>query len=150
MKRIDKMNVWVSVPMLVAGMLTLMIGIGHVFLPTMGYEDSVQSAMPPAIREHFYYLGTYAICSFLLAFGFISIYFSRTKLSNQTVVVSFVLALVWGSRAIFEFIYPVELKIFMLDYPHRVLKIVTSFMGLLYVISTLFGLILRRNDKFRK
>lgn len=128
--------------MLIGGILTLIIGIGHIFLPTAGYESSVPLSMQPPVREHFYYLGTYAICSFLLALGFISIYFSRTSFTKQTVVISFALAFIWISRAVLEFIYPVELKIFMLDYPHDALRIVTIFLALLYFISSWFGTVL--------
>lgn len=144
MKPEGKSNLLIRIPMLIGGIFTFIIGVGHIFLPSMGYDKSVPLSMEPEVSEHFYYLGTYAICSFLLALGAISIYFSRIKLSQQTVVISFILALVWIARAVFEFIYPVMLKIFMLDTPHSILKLVTSFIALLYVISTLFGWSLKK------
>ena len=54
------------------GLLVLAIGVGHVFMPTLGYSEAVTRGMSAAARDHFFSLGTYAICSFLLAFGLLA------------------------------------------------------------------------------
>lgn len=139
----------IRLPMLTGGIIIMIIGIGHIFMPTTGYEDTVTFSMAPAIRNHFYYLGTYAICIFLLALGFISIYFSRIELSIHTIVISSVLAIVWTGRVIFEFIYPVDIKIFMLQKPHNALRIVISILALLYSITSFYGWTIKDNFRFQ-
>ena len=136
--------------MLTGGIITMIIGIGHIFMPTTGYEDTVTFSMAPAIRDHFYYLGTYAICIFLLALGFISICFSRIELSIHTIIISSVLAILWIGRTILEFIYPVEIKIFMLQKPHNSLRIVISTLALLYSITSFYGGTLKDNFRFQR
>jgi hypothetical protein len=123
--------------LIIGGLLTAMIGIGHIFMPTLGYDRSVSMAMEPAIREHFYYLGTYAICAFLLSLAFLSIYFSRIEYSRASLVVGSVLAVLWIARAILEFIYPVEIRIFFLQTPHGVLLSVVVFLAFIYSFSAL-------------
>ncbi len=134
-----KQTLFVKTPLLIGGAITLFIGIGHIFIPAMGYEESVSQSMQPAIRDHFYYLATYAICSFLLAFGLLSIYFLRTGPSRHTTVFATIMALVWITRMVLEFIYPVEVRIFMLEHPHEVLSGVIFLVALLYVIPSVYG-----------
>lgn len=123
--------------LLVGGLLTAVIGIGHIFMPTVGYDSSIPLAMEPAIREHFYYLGTYAICAFLLSLAFLSIYFSSLEYSQASLVVCSVLAVLWVARAILELLYPVEIRIFFLQTPHGVLLPVIVFLALIYSSSAL-------------
>jgi len=123
--------------LLIGGLLTAMIGIGHIFMPTVGYDSAVPQAMEPAIREHFYYLGTYAICAFLLSLAFLSIYFSRLEYPRASLVVGSVLAVLWVARAILELIYPVEIRIFFLKTPHGVILLVTVFLAFIYSISAI-------------
>ena len=129
--------------LLIGGLITAMIGVGHVFMPTIGYDSSVSLAMEPAIREHFYYLGTYAICAFLLSLAFISIYFSKFEYPQASLVVGSVLAVLWVARAILEFIYPVEIRIFFLQTPHSVLLPVIVFLAFIYSISALKAWVVR-------
>jgi len=123
--------------LLVGGLLTAMIGIGHIFMPTIGYDSAIPQALDPAVREHFYYLGTYAICTFLLSMSFLSIYFSRLEYPRASLVVGAVLAVLWIARAILELIYPVEIQIFFLKTPHSVLLPVIVFLAFIYSISAL-------------
>lgn len=151
MDRFNKLGaLFVRLPMLTGGIITMIIGFGHIFMPTAGYEDTVIFSMAPAIRDHFYYLGTYAICIFLLALGFISIYFSRIELSIHTIIISSILAILWIGRTILEFIYPVEIKIFMLQKPHNALRIVISTLALLYSITSFYGWALKDNFRFQR
>lgn len=133
-----KRTLFVKTPLLIGGSITLLIGIGHIFMPTMGYEETIPQAMQPVIRDHFYYLATYAICSFLLAFGLLSICFSRIKFSLHTIAFSWIMALVWIARVVLEFVYPVEVRIFMLGHPHEVLRGVIVVLTLLYLIPSVY------------
>lgn len=123
--------------LLIGGLLTAVIGIGHIFMPTAGYDSSVPQMMDSAVRDHFYYLGTYAICAFLLSFAFLSIYFSGLKYPQASLIVCSVLAVFWVVRAILEFLYPVEIRIFFLRTPHSVLLPVILLLAIAYSISAL-------------
>jgi hypothetical protein len=128
----------------IGGLLTAVIGIGHIFMPTLGYDSSVPLAMEPAVRDHFYYLGTYAICAFLLSFALISLYFSKLEFPKASLVVCSILAVFWIARAVLEFLYPVEIKIFFLQTPHSVLMSVIVFLAFIYSFSALKGWIVLR------
>lgn len=123
----------------IGGLFTALIGIGHIFMPTLGYDNAVAATMTQDIRDHFYYMGTYAICVFLLSFAFLSLYFSSLRYPYASLVVCSVLAVFWISRAVFELLYPVELRIFFLEQPHNVLMPVTLFIALIYSVSALKG-----------
>lgn len=129
----------IRVAMLVGGVLTALIGVGHIFMPTSGYGSVVASAMDPAVRDHFYYLGTYAICAFLLSFATLSIYFSGVQSLRASVIVCSVLAAFWIARAFLEVRYPVEIRIFFLSNPHQVLLPVIAFLAFIYSKAAVKG-----------
>jgi len=118
--------------LLVAGCFVTLIGLVHIFMPTLGYEESIPKSMPKELADHFYYLGTYAICTFLLTLGFISIYASGLKYPDVSFTLSVAFSLLWISRAIFERIYPVRLKLFFLDTPTYILLPFISVIALIY------------------
>lgn len=128
-----------SLSLLTGGIITTIIGIAHIFMPEYGYPESISKAMEPNVGEHFYYLGTYAICGFLLTLGGLSIYFSKIKNIKNSVVVGFFLSLLWIFRAILEYIYPVDLPIFFLKAPHGALFSVILFLAICYTIGFIGG-----------
>lgn len=117
----------------VAGGLLLLIGIGHMFMPEWGYAPSAIAGMSNLVAEHFYFLGTYAIGSFLLAFGIMSFVHARQPDSQSTLAFATVMALLWALRVALEFQYPVRLSIFGLQNPHPVL------LPILITIAGCFG-----------
>ena len=121
------------------GIITMCIGFAHIFMPEFGYAETISSAMKLKTREHFYYLGTYAIAVFLLTLGGLSIYFSKTENTKNAIVVGLFLAVLWILRAILEIIYPVELPIFLLETPHSALLSVIIFLALSYSIGVVNG-----------
>jgi hypothetical protein len=125
--------------LLIGGLITAVIGGGHIFMPTAGYDSSIPLSMEPLIRDHFYHLGTYAICGFLLSFAFLSLYFSRLAYPQASLVVCSALAVFWLVRAVFEFLYPVEIRIFFLQTPHYVLLPVIIFLAFIYSLAALKG-----------
>lgn len=116
----------------VGGLITCLIGLGHVFMPTLGYDPQIAQSMAPAVRAHFYYLGTYAICAFLWSLGLLSLYFGRTAQDGAARIVCSILAALWTVRAILEILYPVDLRLFFLHSPHVVLLPIIAFLALLY------------------
>ena len=123
----------------VGGLITGLIGIGHIFMPVFGYDGAVPLSMPPAERAHFYYLGTYAICGFLLSFAVLSLHFARSDQVRAARAVCAVLALFWTGRAILEVLYPVDLRLFVLASPHTVLLPVIGFLALTYAAGAISG-----------
>jgi predicted anti-sigma-YlaC factor YlaD len=92
--------------LLFGGAATAMIGVGHIFMPAAGYAPSIAQGMTPDVRDHFYFLGTYAICGFLLSFATLSLYFSAQRYGPASLVVCSVLAMFWSGRVVLELIYP--------------------------------------------
>lgn len=129
----------IRVAMLVGGALTALIGLGHVFMPTSGYGTGVAATMDPIVRDHFYYLGTYVICAFLLSFAALSIYFSGFESPRASVIVCSVLAAFWIARVVLEVRYPVALNIFFLGNPHQVLLPVIAFLAFIYSKAAVKG-----------
>lgn len=125
--------------LLFGGAMTGVIAIGHIFLPTFGYDPAVAQSLTAPVRDHFYFLGTYAICSFLFAFAGLSLYFAFQVRNPATPLVSALLALVWIARFVMELIFPVALPIFFLAEPHVPLAIVTATIALSYSVAALAG-----------
>jgi hypothetical protein len=123
-----------------AGGLVLLIAVGHVFMPAWGYPESVRREMTGAVKEHFYYLGTYAICTFLFAFAVLTFYHSRLVGTRATLVFSGTMAAVWWLRVALEFSYPVDVPIFFLDDPHPVLVPVLMIIASAFTTATAAGL----------
>ena len=115
-----------SVSLRVAGVLVTTIGVGHIFMPTFGYRGAVPSGMEPAIREHFYFLGTYAICCFLLGFGVLTLMASKEPRARATQLFSGVMTGVWAFRFVLELRYPVSVPIFFLEDPHPSLMVILA------------------------
>lgn len=72
-----------TVSLRTAGGLLLLIGVGHMFMPEWGYAPSAVAGMADLVEEHFYYLGTYAIGSFLLAFGIMSFVMRADRIARR-------------------------------------------------------------------
>jgi hypothetical protein len=101
-----------------AGALVLAIAAGHAVLPTLGYAPSASAGMTGAARDHFYYLGTYAIGAFLLGFAVLTFVHSARP---PSLAFPAVMTAVWTLRLALELAYPVDLRIFVLDRPTTVI-----------------------------
>jgi len=119
----------------VAGVMVTAIGCMHFFMPQWGYENKIARQMPSEIAAHFYFLGTYAIGSFLLTLGGISIYVSRLNYTDLSMKTAFAFCCLWLFRFILELVYPVKLKLFFLDTPTTVLLPVIGTITVLYFIG---------------
>lgn len=104
----------------IAGALITMIGIGHIFMPTLGYDDVTTRGMDARAMNHFYYLGTYAICAFLLGMAALAFVFARRPGPHQREL-ALVLLIVWAVRLVLELRFPVDVPIFFLANPHPVI-----------------------------
>lgn len=125
--------------LLAGGVITLVIGVAHIFMPTVGYAQTIPEEMSKEVSDHFYYLGTYAICAFLLTLGSLSVYFSKLENTKNSLVLSFILALLWIVRTLLEIIYPVNLSLFILESPHVPLLTVMVFLSTIYSIGFISG-----------
>lgn len=130
--RSDRKKSLLRSALLGGGICVTLIGIMHIFMPAMGYENTIPLSMPGEVSNHFYYLGTYAICTFLLTLGFLSIYASRIHHPDVSFVICSAFSLLWISRTVLEIIYPVRLKLFFLSVPTVVL------LPLIILIATVY------------
>jgi len=125
----------VSTPLGLAGTIVCLIGGAHLFLPTHGYARAATDGFAPAAREHFYFLGTYAIAGFLLSLGALSLVFSRLP-GPQTRAFAGVMTLLWSARFVLELAYPVDLALFGVARPHPLLLGTLASLVLLYALAT--------------
>lgn len=133
--------------LLFGGIWVCFIGIGHIFMPTLGYDRQVPMSMSKEVSEHFYYLGTYAICSFLISLGIISIYVSRLQQPGILKFFAGLFSFLWIGRTIMEVVYPVKLKLFFLSDPTSVLLPVISLIAINYSFGFLSLIYFNRNIK---
>lgn len=140
----DRKKSWLRSALLIGGICVTLIGIMHIFMPAMGYENTIPLSMPSEVSNHFYYLGTYAICTFLLTLGFLSIYASRIHHADVSFVICSAFSLLWINRAVLEIIYPVRLKLFFLSVPTVVLLPLIILIATVYTGGS-FSYILSRN-----
>ena len=125
----------------IAGSLILLIGIGHIFMPSLGYTEIATQGMTEQAKEHFYFLGTYAICTFLLAFGALTLSHALNPKEMHTLIFSAILSIVWLIRLALQFAYPVQVPIFGLEHPHPILVPVLSVIAAAFVIATIAGIL---------
>ena len=119
-----------------AGALVLVIAVGHAFLPTLGYPPSASAKITGAARDHFYYLGTYAIGVFLLGFAVLAFVHS-TRPPNLTFPL--VMTAVWTVRLVLELAYPVDIPILVLDRPTMVITPVIITIAVAFATAAVAG-----------
>lgn len=120
---------------LVAGFMVLAIGIAHFFMPDFGYAGEDLNSVPQAQREHFVYLGTYAIGLFLVSLAVLTILAGKVRPTLQMTVFLGLMTAVWGGRLVLELLFPVTLPLFFLNNPHPVLAATILVIWLAYGIG---------------
>ena len=128
----------------IAGSIVLMIGLAHTIMPSVGYDPSVAASLSSQTRAHFYDLGTYAIASFLIAFGVLSLILSVRGRARDAAVFAAVMSVVWAVRFVLELRFPVDLRLFFVEDPHVGLAVVVAVVASLYAASTVRIVQLRR------
>lgn len=123
-----------SIPLRVAGSIVLCIGLAHLAMPTWGYDPAVAEAFTAQSRAHFYDLGTYAIGSFLIALGTLSLAFSRRP-SPEAATYCVAMTVLWSTRFGLELLFPVDLSLFFVARPHPVLAVVIGLLAVLYGVA---------------
>lgn len=114
----------------------MVIGLAHFLMPTFGYDPAVPAEMSARYTAHFFYLGTYAIGGFLVASGVISLYTSELADTSTAALFAGLMTLVWGWRTALEVIYPVDLRLFVLDRPTVVLLPTLAALTIVYAATS--------------
>lgn len=125
----DKLSVFL---LRMSGFLVLLIGVAHFAMPSFGYTVDALTEIPEVQREHFVYLGTYAIGTFLVAFGILTLICDPISHSFMERTFVGLMAIVWSLRLVLELIFPVNLSLFFLSAPHLPLLFVLSLILLGY------------------
>lgn len=132
-----------NIGLISSGCMISLIGLAHTVFPVYGYGDDVQDffKQSPSVADHFYYLATYAICSFLLFIGLVTIYIGASPefVKNNSKFITYYTVLsiaLWSGRLLLEIKYPVRLSLFGITNPTNNLVIVLS----LIVIGLITGL----------
>jgi hypothetical protein len=103
--------------------------------------------MTQVAREHFFFLGTYAIGMFLQGMAVLAFLHSTRPGTTETLAFSAVMTLVWGIRLGLEFAYPVEVPIFTLDRPHTAIAPVLTVIATAFAAATLAGVAIRTRPR---
>lgn len=101
----------------IGGAIALVLGTAHFFLPNWGYDGLVLQSIPEIPRDHFVYLGTYAIGLFLVSVGVMSFHFAKLGGSQTAKLFAALQAAFWAARVLLEVRYPSHLQIFFLSEP---------------------------------
>jgi len=136
-----------NIGLILSGSMILLIGLAHIIFPVYGYSDDVQDffRQSPSISDHFYYLATYAICSFLLFIGLVTIYIGASvefvnRNSKPITYYSVLSIALWAGRLVLEMRYPVKLSLFGIHDPTGNLVIVLSFIVVGFILGLLINL----------
>lgn len=121
-----------------AGAMVLAIGLAHFVMPSFGYARDALAAIPGPQKEHFVYLGTYAIGTFLVSLGILTLLSDQRRASPLELIFFGLMVFVWAARLALEFVYPVDLSLFFLSDPHPVL-VATIFLILVGYITGFAG-----------
>ena len=133
----------INVALTVSGLMVLAIGLAHFAMPSLGYAPEVIAAVPDAQRDHFVYLGTYAIGTFLVSFGVMTMLVDPMRADGMHRAFLGLMVMVWGARIVLEVIYPVTLSLFFVSHPHPALivalLVIWAGYALAFVVSLLRG-----------
>jgi len=134
------MNRLSGILMVTGGLIPLVVGIGHLFLPRFGFEAEILAQFDPETRAHFVELALYAIASFLLAFAGLSFYFAGHMQLLTSRIFAFVMSAVWLVRAALEVMFPVEISLFgMKDLSFRII-VISLVAAVLYFMAGFHGI----------
>jgi hypothetical protein len=103
--------------MRIAGAIALAIGAAHFLLPTFGYDQDLLRSIPKVARDHFVFLGTYAIGIFLIIAGVLSLFFAQVGAGTGAQLFAGAQAAFWAARIVLEMMFPSRLQIFFLSDP---------------------------------
>jgi Mn2+/Fe2+ NRAMP family transporter len=117
------------------GTIALVIGVAHFFLPTWGYDGALLETVPEAPRDHFVYLGTYAIGMFLLIAGIMSIHLAGVAATSTATLFALLQTAFWADRFILEVSFPSRLRIFFLSEPATALMLVSAIACVSYAVA---------------
>ena len=114
------------------GAIALVLGAAHFFLPSWGYDRLVLQSIPEIPRDHFVYLGTYAIGLFLVSVGVMSFHFAKVGDSQTAKLFAALQAAFWAARVLLEVLYPSHLQIFFLSDPAVALSAISAIASISY------------------
>jgi hypothetical protein len=84
--------------MRIGGVVALAVGAAHFLLPTLGYDQELLQSVPKVPRDHFVYLGTYAIGIFLVIAGVMSLFFAQLHGGTGARLFAGAQAAFWAAR----------------------------------------------------
>ncbi len=113
----------------------LAIGLAHFLMPTIGYAPSDLAAIPAPQKEHFVFLGTYAIAFFLVSFAVMTLMADQRAPTWQMTVFLGLMTVVWCARFVLEILYPVTLPLFFAPEPHAMLLAAILIIWAAYVVG---------------
>ncbi len=102
--------------LLVAGIVEVVVGLLHFVMPFFAYQSKGFSLLQPN-EINFVTLVIFAVGIFLVAFGGLTILFSRMMESMIEVLYYYVVikTVLWAGRLVLELLYPVNLSMFYVD-----------------------------------
>ncbi len=130
-----------------SGLMVLAIGLSHFAMPNLGYTPDAIAAVPDAQRDHFVYLGTYAIGTFLVSLAVMTFFADPTSSNALHRTFLGLMVAVWGTRLVLELIYPVTLSLFFLFDPHPVLLVAILLIWAGYILAFTASLLHSEHEK---
>ncbi len=127
-----------------AGSLLLVIGAGHLLLPSYGYSPEVSTGWSAEAKDHFLYLATYMIAAFLFTLSLLSFIYSTQRPSRPIAWFATISTILWIVRLFLEIKFPVTVKIFFVDQPYIILMAVLGVIIASYALaaSVAWGMLL--------
>ena len=119
------------------GGIILLIGLGHIAMPTMGYPPDIVSGWSAAAIDHFYYLATYFICAALISIGGLSLAFASLVPSAASALFAAAMAGLWAVRLALEMLYPVDVPIYFVDSPHGTITLAVAVAAASYAAAAI-------------
>jgi hypothetical protein len=119
----------------IGGAIALAIGAAHFLMPSWGYDGLVLQSIPKIPRDHFVFLGTYAIGLFLVGAGVMSLHFAMVGGSQTAKLFAALQAAFWAARVLLEVLYPSHLQIFFLNDPPAALGAISAIAFVSYSVA---------------
>ncbi len=129
-------NSFYRIGLRIAGSLLFLISLGYLLLPSHGYSPDLTTNWSLETKDHFYYLATYMICTFVLTLSILSLIYSVQRPSRPIAWFTSISTVLWSVRLYLETQFPVNVKLFFFEHPHNLHLIILGIIVASYAMAS--------------
>ena len=123
--------------LLIAGVAEIVVGLSHFGMPYFAYQAR-GFALLSQKESDFVTLCVFAVGILLIAFGSVTILFALNARDEMVLPYAVIQSILWLARIILEIVYPVQVSLFHIENPARVVMTLLVAEWLLFTLAAIF------------